>query len=436
MRARSSGRPAFRLGVVALALAALGATFGAAGAAPPDSPADLGYVRRAALGGWFFEQPDGPLGFGLVNYQDGPRFLDAYQRLGGAALGPVISRPWIGPGGYIYQLTQRVLLQWSPVDRTVGVGNLFEILQERGLEDELRSRHVPAAQADGASTFEESRRVRLGWLTDSTIAQVFLSNPLDPGAVDASILLHGLPMSYPVQFGPFVVQRFQRTALQHWVEAAEEGPPVGSVVLVNGGDIYRDLLLAGTLAVEPHLDSDARMVDMRGAAPELTSAEIDAPTERVYNAVDRETWEALGLLEGIELNEAGLQLAAELGVPIRLRPLPPEVLGVFSAPNRIEVNDDVRGEDRRVLAAILAHELTHLQDFQAGRLGTSRASCIAAETRAVTREAHVWGTLVGQAGKPPPATVLELTLNRRLEAEQAGESELHLLVTATYEDEC
>ena len=200
------------------------------------------------------------------------------------------SRPWIGEGGFVYQLTQRVLLQWSPADERTRLANLYELLERHGFDDELLARQVPRPEADGSTSLAEAAQIRLGWLTDSGIAAAFAQNPIDPGNVAASLELHGLPMSRPERIGPFVVQRFQRTALQRWVEAVDGGQSVGSVVLVNGGDYFKDFLFADSLVAAPHTPDDARLADVRASPSELVA--LDLATEGIGTVVWATGYEA------------------------------------------------------------------------------------------------------------------------------------------------
>ncbi|MGH2459675.1 MAG: hypothetical protein ACRDIY_12500, partial [Chloroflexota bacterium] len=74
---------------------------------------------------------------------------------------------------------------------------------------------------------------------------------LSAGSLDQAINLYGLPESKPEQHGPFIVQRFQRIAFQHWVQSVPGMPPPGSVVRVLGGDILKQLGMIPSAAVTP-----------------------------------------------------------------------------------------------------------------------------------------------------------------------------------------
>ena len=431
-----------RLGALAaavlVALLAFAAAPGRGFAAPPVAAAPSWHAEIGSPSGRFFTDlgRDG-LGYAVRNYVDGPRFLDAFERFGGVpVLGFPSSRPWIGAGGFIFQLTQRVQLQWSPLDGRVRIANLFESLSRQQLDEDLLTRHIPRPKADASTTFEQAKLVRLGWLTDPAIAEKFAANPIDPGNIAASLELHGLPMSLPQRFGPFVVQRFQRTAIQRWLEQADGGEPVGAIVLINAGDLYKDLVLASSPAIDPHAIDDTRLVDVRPEPPQFVEAETAGVTAHDYDVEAPELAEALRLLEGLERNAAALELASELQARIRFRRLAARTIGRFSAPGFIAINLDLRREDRRVLAAVLAHELVHLQDFHAQRLGDSYQACLAAEVRAITGEALTWGDLVGQQGKHPAQTLLEHVENLRLEAALAGPDAVRDLVDQVYQQTC
>ncbi|MCY4113715.1 MAG: hypothetical protein OXG33_07255 [Chloroflexi bacterium] len=402
-------------------------------AAKRDSP-----VAIAVSSGWFYPGlgEDGT-GFGVRNFADGPRFFDAFTRYGGLdVMGYPTSRPWIGPGGFIYQLTQRALMQWSPDDGKVQLANVYEILREAGHDEALFARSIPRTEPDESTTLADARAVRMGWMTDSAITQAFLANPIEADSVDAAIELHGLPMSRPETFGPFVVQRFQRTALQHWVEAVDGGQPVGTVVLVNSGDHYKDLVLGDSAVTTPHAHDDTRMLDLRDGAEVYVDAILAWTTQRNYNVIDDALAEALRLLEGVPSATPGLVAAAEVSAPIRYRSLPIDVYATFNPPSRIAVNRDLQHERLEAVAAVLAHELQHLADFHDERYVPSDAACLEAEIRAVIAEASAWSSLMGAAGAEDPQSPLERMENSRLQAVQAGSETVRALVEDEWSEQC
>ena len=91
-------------------------------------------------------------------------------------------------------------------------------------------------QDDGSNgNWAAARSTRLQWLTDGAIAATYVGS----GSLDAAIERYGLPQSPPEKHGPFVVQRFQRIAFQHWVESVSGMPPSGSVVRILAGDLLK-----------------------------------------------------------------------------------------------------------------------------------------------------------------------------------------------------
>ena len=156
-----------RVRAVALGLGLIAAvtTSGAAAREPDvesakhESPAAI-----AVSSGWFYPGlGNDSTGFGVRNFADGPRFFDAFRRYGGLdVMGYPTSRPWIGPGGFIYQLTQRALMQWSPDADRVQLANVYEILREAGYDDALYARSIPRTEPDDSTTLADARAVR-GW---------------------------------------------------------------------------------------------------------------------------------------------------------------------------------------------------------------------------------------------------------------------------------
>ena len=424
-------RTASRLMAVALAVALLLAGGGQAAAAQSLDATPV-------TGGAFFERADADgVGFAIRNYADGPSFYDAYLRFGGdQTLGPPVSRPWVDDGGFAYQITQRALLQWSPADDRVAVANLFEHLNSAEFADELRARHIPDSETPPPLPTDLAQQARLAWMTDRAIAETFANNPLELGNLDASIEFHGLPMSRPVRLGPFVVQRFQRTALQHWVEQVDGGPPVGSVVLVNAGDIYRDLALPDQLLAAPHAPDHAAVLDVRLDPPENADLEPADVALRAYNTHNHRLRTALALLEGVAVNTTALELAASAQLAIEFDALPASVLASYNASRGIRVNATLRSEDPRPLAAVLAHELQHFEDFMLGRLGEDGQSCLDAEARALTREIETWNALVAADDLPPRPSVLVRIENSRATLYVDGPTAIEALAQHLYHDAC
>ena len=413
-------------------------TSGTAAATTPTNGTFQALVEITVPSGRFYTEPDGNgRGFGIRNYANGPRFLDAFERYGGlAVMGYPLSRPWIGPGGFVYQLTQRALMQWSPLENAVRLANLFELLREDGLDDTLYARSIPRSEHDASATFDAARRVRMRWLTDPAITRAFVANRIRPGSVEAGIELHGLPMSRPETFGPFVVQRFQRTAMQHWVEQVDGGLPVGTVVLMNSGDHYKDLLLQNSITTVPHTHEDARMIDQRPNTPMLVEADPATETERTFIFIDDIFAEALRMLESVPAAEPSLDIAIATATSFRFRSLSARVVGSFTAPSRVSINRDLRGERIETIAAVIAHELQHLSDFHNGARVGSELDCLEAEVRAVVTEAIVWSALVGPEGLAAPQTALERMENARLKTHQAGYETVRAMVEDLWGTQC
>ena len=424
-------RPVHRLVAIALAVALLVSGVGRVGATTP-------FDATPVTGGAFFERAhaDG-LGFAIRNYADGPSLYDAFLRFGGAqTLGPPVSRPWVDDGGFVYQVTQRALLQWSPADNRVAMANLFELLNGAEFADELQARHIPAAETPPSLPPELAQQARLAWLTDRAIAETFANNPLDLGNLDASLEFHGLPMSRPVRLGPFVVQRFQRTALQHWLEQVEDGPPVGSVVLVNAGDVFRDLALPDDLLATPHASDHAAVLDVRLDPPANADLQPAPVASGIYNTQNHRLRTALALLEGVEANATALELAASTQLAIGFEELPESVLASYHASRGIRVNATLRSEDPRPLAAVLAHELQHFEDFMLGRLAEDSQGCLDAEARALAREVETWRALLDAGGVPPRPSVLVRIEESRAAVSTDDSKGVEHLVQRLYRDAC
>src|SRR5579884_3750904 len=203
----------------------------------------------ASTGTCFAEAAQGK-GVYCVSDVGGILFDDAFQWFGGVnALGYPSTQRFV-QGGLIYQATQGAVLQWRPDYGHAVLANTFEWFTDAGKDDYLLSVDgIPKPIRDDGSggDWQKARQIRLSWLTDDAIRQKFLS----AGSVDRAIDLYGLPMSKPERHGPFITQRFQRIAFQHWVESVPGMPPPGSVVRVLGGDILKQVGMIPGSATQP-----------------------------------------------------------------------------------------------------------------------------------------------------------------------------------------
>jgi len=205
-------------------------------------PAPSAPTPRAPQGGdgrFFTETGGGKGGYAITN-RDGVGFWSTFQALGGVdALGFPTSQRY-ERGGFLYQAMQGAVLQWRPELGRAILANTFEWFSEAGKDDWLlENAGIPKPiQNDGSNgDWERAKQVRLSWLTDGAIRQQYLA----AGSLERAIELYGLPQSMPERHGPFVTQRFQRIAFQHWVENVSGMPPAGSVVRVLAGDLLKQV---------------------------------------------------------------------------------------------------------------------------------------------------------------------------------------------------
>ena len=240
---------------------------------PASSPAPAGAADYDIANGHYFTQAGAGTGLGYRVTDDGSdsagqpiRFWSEFRRLGGiTTLGYPVSRRYVGPGGFTYQAFQRGVLQWRPEVAQAYLANTFEQLSAAGRDAALAEVGIPTPVADDGSggDWQKALRTRIGWLTNPEIRARFYggsssSRNAAPGvglagswSEAAAIQLYGLPASAPVKSGPFIVQRFQRMALQLWVEDVPGMPAKGSVVGILGGDLLKNQGLVPAEAATP-----------------------------------------------------------------------------------------------------------------------------------------------------------------------------------------
>ena len=188
------------------------------------------------------------VGFDIVDLPTTPvgaaPFWSAMRARGGPTLlGYPLSRAFVGRDQCVYQILQRVILQACGAGQ-VQFANTFELLEQAGRDEWLAAFHSvpPPITGDGSTSLQHAIEIRLGWLTNPALREAYLQPPngavADWSQADA-VNLYGLPMSRPVDHGPFVSQRFQRIALQWWKEAGPAGIRPGEVTPVLAGQLDR-----------------------------------------------------------------------------------------------------------------------------------------------------------------------------------------------------
>jgi hypothetical protein len=243
---------------------------------PPDYPVARGHFYTQAGG----EAPAAPgdRGRGFV-VADGPQLplWSLFRRSGGVAtLGYPVSSRFTPPDAsglrFIYQATQRGLLQADVASGEAGLANVLELLGAAGLDAELDERHriPPSADwtADAGSEWDGIVERHFGLLDSpgvpAALRGAYLANP------DA-IVQWGLPMGFR-DYGSVAALRAQRAVLQLWREPAPWAA-AGAVLLAPLGDLLKayGLVPASALVAVPGPDPVAR-----GALRLESAALVDA----------------------------------------------------------------------------------------------------------------------------------------------------------------
>ncbi len=217
--------------------------------------------------GWYYTQtgPDTGRGYAITN-DGGVNFYTGFLLLGGVpALGYPVSGRFI-LDGFVYQATQRALLQWDPGARRVNIANTFDLLSAAGYDEWLVVyRQIPQSfdWSDDDPIHDWEGTVR------NHLTRVFEPQAGDTPALraaraalkarflsDPNWLQHGgLPLAVR-DFGPMVVMRAQRVALQYW-KVTMPWANVGDVTVVLGGDVAKEAGLVPQAAATPLDVADA-----------------------------------------------------------------------------------------------------------------------------------------------------------------------------------
>ena len=267
-RAPAAGARRLRAGIVGLIFVGLLLPSPAAFAvAPPAANLEV-----ALPNGRHFQQASEyqGLGFDIVDLPTtpvgaAPLWSAVRARGGPTLLGYPLSRAFVGRDQCVYQILQRVILQACGAGQ-VQFANTFELLEQAGKDEWLAAFHSvpPPITSDGSTSLQHAIEIRLGWLTNAALREAYLQ-PLN-GEVAAwsqtdAINLYGLPMSRPVDYGPFVSQRFQRIALQWWKqwwnEAEQADILPGEVTPVLAGQLAVAAGLVADTVCRPHAPGTA-----------------------------------------------------------------------------------------------------------------------------------------------------------------------------------
>lgn len=193
--------------------------------------------------GHFYTQANGQppgasqAGFAITN-DDGVRFWDEYQRLGGVqGLGYPISQrfQW---NGLPVQVTQKGVLQWHPDIGQAYLVNVFDQITELGKDDWLfaaRSTPKPLGpEFDAGKNWDEVVRARLALLDANLAIKRRYFSVSDP------LTIYGLPTSRVEDFGNNYAVRLQRAVIQQWKEDVPWAK-AGQVTVANGGDVGKEV---------------------------------------------------------------------------------------------------------------------------------------------------------------------------------------------------
>ncbi len=211
--------------------------------------------------GWYYTQTGEDTGRGFaITDNGGIAFWTGFQQLGGVAeLGYPVSGRFL-LDGFVYQATQKVLLQWDAANGTVNVANTFDILSAANYDDWLVVfRQIPKSfdwsADDPVNDWPGTVQNHLDGIfaaqpgdtpemvaARAALQERFLSNP-------NWLVLSGLPLSIQ-EFGPMVVMRAQRAALQYW-KVSMPWANAGDVTAVLGGDIAKEAGLIPASAAQP-----------------------------------------------------------------------------------------------------------------------------------------------------------------------------------------
>ena len=224
--------------------------------APARSHVEAAGIRDWVIpGGQFYTQTNGirennELGYAVVDDEDA-RFWTAFWNLGGLeALGYPVSQRF-EHDGFAAQAFQKAILLWDARSQSVHLMNLFDELSAAGADPFLEThRLIPPSDAwleDAGQPWDVIVANHLALLeADPAIKAAYYAERergRDP------ITFNGLPMGMR-DYDSVRVLRAQRRAFQRWL-VDTPWASAGEVVVVNGGDLAKELDLIPPAAQAP-----------------------------------------------------------------------------------------------------------------------------------------------------------------------------------------
>ena len=207
---------------------------------------------------------------------------------------------------------------------------------------------------------------------------------------------------------------------------------IGRALQTRALRAFFSALVAAAMVVVPSLWTQPRAA---------AAADADAQRWTAYGyAIDapRSMWPMLELLHRLHFDWQ-LASASQRATHLAWFDLPQGAYGQYlPGQNAVRLSTALQSESPELGTALLAHELTHVNDDANGRLTDVRGTaCYDAETRAFTNEANFWIQVVGPDGKPNPSP-LEAQENARMFAfvGNSDVADLVLRTTARYVKEC
>ncbi|HBY99635.1 MAG TPA: hypothetical protein DEP84_37810 [Chloroflexi bacterium] len=243
--------------------------------------------------GHFFTQTGGGgKGYGVTD-DGGVKFWSEFTRLGGVpALGYPISQrfEW---DGFVVQVFQQVVFQWRPEVGQVYFVNVFDLLDQLGVNEWLlaaRQIPPPAHWNETGLAWDEIVRRRLAVLDASpAIRAAYFAVVGDP------VQTNGLPTSVITDMSTHYAVRTQRVVFQLWKEDVPWAHQ-GQVTVALGGQIAKEAgLFPDSAALQPVLWQSGGQPGAQASAPPLP---LQRQVLAYYAPWDSASWDSLARQAG------------------------------------------------------------------------------------------------------------------------------------------
>jgi hypothetical protein len=224
--------------------------------------------------------------------------------------------------------------------------------------------------------------------------------------------------------------------LRHVFLAGDRESPLGARLLRAGWVRTYPVALHGY--AEPYAEAQADAVLAGAGAWGETETNVLFLPDSTFVGGLPTTRRMLSALATLDSDPAGHSVLVDVNrfpVEVGVERTPSFILAYF-APRlyTVKLSSNVMGAEPQTIAAVLLHELTHVEQTIDANLARRDKDCYASELEAATAAARYWESVHGPTGKPRLTHPVDAALNQLLADYRDGA--LPSKLQSTYRDQC